>query len=338
MMGVSRAGALSDCLLNHSKMSKAIRPEHLKQLRPLEAELKQAVKLQEPEAAEAAMKAIQTLLAPYGSNHHRLLECRLWYFESQFDANHIFNAEAGFQGIATRAGAGTRLSLEALFFLGLCYLRQKRIPDAKTKFRKVFAKLNEITSSETRHLLQKRIIERIEQESVLTTLIDADDGPLKPQQIHDEAVKLVQKSEGELFELLAGALPYGSIKLLDDIRTDAILQLSTPDRKLLPAPGQANQAPHVGKLVFAVLKRVGWKTFCDGKSPIYKLWSQKMPAVYSATYFATSITETFHNWKIGLPCLAAGVTAIAMKYGAQEFCELTKPDSIMDARRKGTKD
>jgi hypothetical protein len=49
-------------------MNKAIRPEHLKQLRPLEAELKQAVKLQEPQAAEAAMKAIQVLLTPYGSN------------------------------------------------------------------------------------------------------------------------------------------------------------------------------------------------------------------------------------------------------------------------------
>jgi hypothetical protein len=131
------------------KMSKAIRPEHLKLLRPLEAELKQAVKLQEAQAAEVAMKAIQKLLIPYGANHYRLLECRLWYFESQFDANHITNAESGFQGIATRAREGTRLSLEALFFLGLCYLRQKRIPDAKTKFRLVFAKLNEITSSDT---------------------------------------------------------------------------------------------------------------------------------------------------------------------------------------------
>ncbi len=318
-------------------MNKAIRSEHLKQLRPLEAELKQAVKLQEPQAAEAAMKAIQVLLTPYGSNHHRLLECRLWYFESQFDANHISNAESGFQGIVTRARDGTRLSVEALFFLGLCYLRQKKIIEAKTKFRIVFAKLNEISSPETRRLLQKRIIERIEQESVLTTLIGVEDGSLKPEQIHDEAVKLVQKSESELFELLARSLPYGSIKLLEDVRTDALLQLSAPDRKLLPAPGQANQESHVGKLVFAVLKRVGWKTLCDSKSPLYKLWSQKVPAVYSVAYFATSVTQTFHEWKIGLPCLAAGVTAIAMKYGAQEFCVLTKPDSIMDARRKGSK-
>jgi hypothetical protein len=87
----------------------------------------------------------------------------------------------------------------------------------------------------------------------------------------------------------------------------------------------------------AVLKRVGWKTLCDQKSPIHKLWSEKVPTVYSATYFATSVTKTFQDWKIGLPFLAAGVVAVAMKYGAQEFCELTKPDSIMDARRKKAK-
>lgn len=317
-------------------MGKTIQSDHLKLLRPLEAQLKQAVKLQEPQAAEAAMLSIQRLLNPYGANHHRLLECRLWYFESQFDAKHISVAESGFQGIATRARDGTRLSLEATFFLGLCYLRQKRIPEAKKKFEIVFAGLNKISSAETRRLLQKRIIERIEQETVLTTLIGVDDGPLKPQQIHDEAVKLVPKPEAELFELLARALPYGSIPLLNDVRTDALLQLPAPDRKLLPAPGQANQAPHVGKLAFAVLKRVGWKTLCDGKSPLYKLWSQRVPAVYSTAYFSTAITQTFNDWKIGLPYLAVGVTAIAMKYSAKEFCDLTRPDSIMDARRKGT--
>jgi len=54
--------------------------------------------------------------------------------------------------------------------------------------------------------------------------------------------------------------------------------------------------------------------------------------VYSSAYFATWITETFHNWKIGVPALAAGVVAIAMRYGAEEFCRTTKPDSIMEAR------
>jgi hypothetical protein len=316
------------------EMSKAIRPEHLELLRPLEVELKRAVKAQEAPAAEAAMSSIQKLLEQYGASHHRLLECRLWYFESQFDANHITTAESGFLGISKRAREGSRLFLEASFFLALCHLRQKRKSEAKQLIRKVLGGLNKIPSPDTRHLLQKRIIDRVEQESVLTSLIGVDQGPLRPEQIHDEAVQLVQKSDGELFELLARALPYGSIASLEDIRSDALLQLSAPDRKLLPAPGQAIPTAHIGKLVFAVLKRVGWKTLCAQDSPLYKLWSKRIPAVYSTAYFATSITQTFNDWKIGLPFLAAGVAAIAMKYGAQEFCELTKPDSIMDARRK----
>jgi len=215
-----------------------------------------------------------------------------------------------------------------------CFLRQKRVSEAKPLFRTVFRKWNQISSPGTRNLLQKRIIERIEEESVLTSLIGFNEGPLKPDRIHEEAIKLIQMPEGELLELLARALPYEFITLLNDVRTDAYLQFSTPDRTLLPAPGQATGAPHVGKLVLAVLKRVGWKTLCDRKSPLYKLWSEKVSTVYSAAYFATSIAQTCQDWKIGVQLLAAGVTAIAMKYGAQEFCELTRPDSTMDSRRK----
>jgi len=52
-------------------------------------------------------------------------------------------------------------------------------------------------------LRQKRFVERIEQESVLTALIGTEAGLLKPEQIHNEAVKMVQMPEGELFEFLA---------------------------------------------------------------------------------------------------------------------------------------
>jgi hypothetical protein len=315
-------------------MPRAIRPEHLKQLRPLEDQLKKSVKGHDLEAAERAMEEIIRLLAPYGPAHHRLLECRLWYFEAMFDANHITVAESGFQGIVQRAPKTSRLFIEGSFFLALCFLRQKRLKEAKPLFRIVFQNLNTISSSETRNFLQKRILERIEEESVLTSIVGVEEGPLKPDRIHEDAVKLLQKPEGELLEILARSLPYGSVALLNDVRTDAYLLLSVPDRKLLPAPGQATEAPHLGKLVLAVLRRVGWKTLCDKKSPLYKLWSEKVSTVYSAAYFATSISQTFQDWKIGLPFLAAGVTAIAMKYGAHEFCELTKPDSIMDTRRK----
>jgi hypothetical protein len=315
-------------------MGRAIAKKHLKQLQPLEAELKRLVKLHQEDAAELVFTQIQKLLQPYGVNHPRLLECRLWYFESQFDANHIANAESGFTGIVARASRSSRLRVEALMFLGLCYLRQKRTRDAKAKFKEVFQQLDKIKSTQTRQLFQKRVIERIEQECLLTAIIGVEEGPMKPERILQEAEKLAEKSADEIVELLARNLPYGSVQLLNNVRNDAILQLRDADRKLLAAPEQASRPAQIGNLVFSVLKRVGWKTFCDPESPIYKLWSKKIPKELNHAYFASSIVQSFNNWKIGLPLLAAGVVAIAMKYTAQEFCELTKPGSIMDTRRK----
>jgi hypothetical protein len=318
-------------------MANPIKPEHLKQLRPLELGLQRAVRGGDVAAAEEALKRIQALLSPYGF-HHRLLESRLWYFEGLLDANHVSVAESGFVGIRKRASRHTRLHIEASFFLAICYLRQKETQKAKSLIRQVLAELNKIQSAETRQLFQKRIIERLEEEAILTHLIGADEGPLREKEIHEHAIKLIQsKSEDEILELLARNIPQPAFALLLDVRDDAILQLPTPDRKLLPASGKPTPVLRIGQRTFAVLKRIGWKTLCDSNSPLFKLWSKKMPEVYSAAYFAGAVTKSFSDWRIGLPLLAAGVVAIAMKYSAQEFCECARPEWVMETRRKKEK-
>jgi hypothetical protein len=260
----------------------------------------------------------------------------LWYFETLLDTNQTANAEAGFYGIRNKANKQTRLYLEASFFLAICYLRQKRIREAKPLLRGVLAGLNKEQTAPTRQFLQKRIIERIEEESILVELIGTGCGELKEKQIQDLTVELVKLTEDEVLDLLGRNIPYEAFKLLQDMRADAILQLSVPDRKLLPAPGFATGERAVGKRAFAVLKRIGWKTLCDSKSPLYVLWAKNVKEVYSTSYFSAAIVQAFNNWRIGIPFLAAGVSAIAMRYAAEEFCLSTKPDSIMEIRRKKT--
>jgi hypothetical protein len=314
-------------------MADPISSEVLARLRPLEKQLKFAQKCGSVEDAELAMQEIQNLLKSY-KDHHRLLECKLWYFETLLDANHTAVAESGFVSIRRKAARNTRLYLESTFFLSVCFLRQKRINEAKPLFKEVLIALNKEQIAPTRRLLQKRIIERIEEESILTELIGAGTETLNADKIQVLAIQLVQKPEDEIFELLGRHIPYEAYKRLQEIREHAVLQLPVSDRKLLGPPGFATKELSVGKRAFAVLKRVGWKTLCDTKSPIYKLWSKKIPEVYSGSYFSAAVVQSFNNWKIGLPFLAAGIAAVAMKYGAVEFCEATKPESIMEIRRK----
>jgi hypothetical protein len=302
---------------------------HLAALRPLEEELRLAVVAAEPDAAIEAAAKIQALFHP-DRTHHRLLRAKLWAFEACVDANRLPYAERGLIGVRKLAGATTRLSLEAGALLAVVLLRQKKTTEAKKLIRAVIENINNITSDRTRHQFQKRLISRIEEECILAELIGTEDGPMDLDEIQAKAVLLLQQnSDDEILRLIGNSVPVASINLLNDVRSYSILQLPAPDRKFLPPPEKAREPKSVGKAAFAVLRRIAWKTFCKADSPIYKMWSKKIPEVFNKGYFSAAVLSTFGDFRIGLPLLASGVAALVMKYSAEEFCALAKPKGLM---------
>lgn len=304
----------------------------LSELRPLEEALRRAVAQAEPEAAIEAATRIQALFQP-DRTHHRLLRAKLWAFEACVDANRLAYAERGLIGVRKLAGSSTRLHLEASGLLAVALLRQKKINESKKLIREVIENINNIASDRTRHQFQKRFIERIEEECILAELIGTGDGPLDTKEVEAKAIFLVQRnSDDEIYKLIGNSVPTSSLLLLNDVRTYSILQLPAPDRKLLPAPEKAQEPKSIGRTTFALLRRIAWKTFCKPDSPIYKLWSKKMPKVFNDGYFAAAVVATMNDFRIGVPILASGLAALAMKYTAEEFCELAKPKGLMIGR------
>jgi hypothetical protein len=302
---------------------------HLAVLRPLEAELKRAVAAGDPDGAIDAASKIQPLF-DFDRSHHRLLKAKLWVFESCVDANRLPYAERGLIGVRNRASSTTRLSLEAGALLAVVFLRQKKTSDAKKLIREVIENINNITSDRTRHQFQKRLIERIEEECILAELIGTEDGPMDANEIQDKAVLLLERnSDEELLKLIGNTVPVASVTLLSDVRSYSIARLPPPDRKLLPYPEKVQEPKSIGKAAFAILRRIAWKTVCKKDSPVYKMWSKKIPEVFNQGYFSAAILSTFGDFRIGLPLLASGVTALVMKYSAEEFCELAKPKGLM---------
>lgn len=308
--------------------------EHLKLLRPLEAQLKAAVRSASPEKAVEIAGQIQALF-PNDRKHHRLLRAKLWAFEACLDANRITYAQNGFIGVRKLSGNTTRLYLEASSFLAVCHLRNKKIPEAKKLVKEVIGKINNIGSDRTRHQFQKRFIERIEEECILTELIGVGESCLNVDEIEAKAILLIQRnSDTEILKLIGNSVPTASINLLSDMRAYSIKQLPLPDRKLLPPPEKAQQPQKIGKTTFSLLKRIAWKTFCDPGSTIYKLWSKRIPKVFNEGYFSAAIVTTLSDFKIGIPLLASGISALVMKYSAEEFCELSKPKGLMIDRNE----
>ena len=307
---------------------------HLSILRSLEMELRQAVDMAEPDLAIEVAAKIQTLLS-FDLSHHRLLRAKLWAFEACIDDNRLSYAERGLIGVRRRAGSTTKLHLEASGLLAVTLLRQKKTKESKDIIRDVIRNINNIASPRTRHQFQKRFIERIEEECILAELIGAGEGVLDVQEIDAKAILLVQRSsDDEILKLIGNSLPVASINLLSDVRSYSLRQLPAPDRLLLPAPEKAGEPKNMGCVTFAVLRRIAWKTFCKPTSPIYKLWSKRMPKVFNEGYFSAAIVTTLSDLRIGIPLIASGVAALVMKYSAEEFCEISKPKGLMASRNE----
>lgn len=310
--------------------------EQLNKLRPLESELKLAVRSGDTDKAINITKKIQVLFPNELRTHHRLLRAKLWAFESCLDANKISFAQRGFIGIRKLSASNTRLFLEASSLLAVCHLRSKDTSSAKTLIKEVIEKINNINSERTRHQFQKRLIERVEEECILTELIGTDDAVMNVDEVEAKAIMLIQRnSDNEIFKLIGNTVPTSSINLLRDVRTYSLNQLPAPDRKLLPSPEKAEEPRKIGKTTFAIIKRIAWKTICNPDSTIYKLWKKRIPKVFNEGYFSAAVVTTMGDFKIGIPLLASGISALVMKYTAEEFCEISKPKGLMIDRGKG---
>lgn len=309
--------------------------QQLAALRPLEQKLKVAVRASEPEKALELAGEIQAIFQN-NRKHHRLLRAKLWAFEACLDANRLGYATTGILGVRQLSSKGTRLYLEASSLLAVCYLRQKKIHDAKKLISEVIRSINDIESERTRHQFQKRLINRIEEECILTELIGADGIDMDANEVQEKAVLLLQRnSDDEILMLIGSSVPTPSLRLLSDVRDYSIKQLPPPDRKALPPPEKAEAPKAIGKTTFSILKRIVWKVLCAPDSTIYKLWSKKVPKVFNEGYFSAAVVTALNDFRIGAPMVASGVLALLMKYSAQEFCELAKPKGLMIARDEG---
>ena len=148
------------------------------------------------------------------------------------------------------------------------------------------------------------------------------------EEIQAKAVLLIQRnSDTEIFELIGNAIPTASISLLRDVRAYSLNQLPAPDRKLLPSPDKAEEPKKLGKITFAIIKRIAWKTVCNPDSTIYKLWSKRVPKVFNEGYFAAAVVTTMGDFRIGIPLLASGISALIMKYTCLLYTSPSPRDS-----------
>jgi tetratricopeptide (TPR) repeat protein len=315
-------------------MTQKLPKKTLDKLRELEPKLQRASKYGQFNEADKIIKEIQKLFI-HNRDHHRILRAKNWYYQAALEANRIDDAISGFESIRIRAKENTRIYLEATVLLGICYLRKKNIEAAKIYIKEAISSINNIQSDSRRNQFQKRIVDRVESESIISFLSSKDAIKIESEKLHNEAVKLLQtKSDIEIFSTIGSSVSKDVLHQIEGIKDYSIKLLPPKDQKLLPPAKELENDVTFGKRIAETIKRISWRAICDPKSQIYNLWNKQIPEVFNKGYFASAVAVTLAQYSIGLPLIAAGVVAIIMKYSAMDFCERFKPKDIMISQKE----
>ncbi|WP_411360662.1 hypothetical protein [Pseudidiomarina sp. YC-516-91] len=299
----------------------------------LEPQLRSCVKTADLNRAKKITAEIQELLRPT-CHETRILQAKNWLYETALEAGRLTYAKLGFEGTIQKSSSRTRLHLEAISLLAICYLRENNLEKARGMVARAVGNINNIKSPERRKQFHRRLIQRLEEESILVGLKSEITDSLILEEVDYRAIQLVKmKSENEIFAEMGRAVPQRSVDLLQDIRSAYILRLPGPDRKMLLPPITEENKEALGKRASSALKRVAWRAVCCSDSDIYKAWSQGLSVVYDKKYIVGAIVAAFTSASISVMMVAASAAALAIKFGAEVFCEMYAPSSLMIDRK-----
>lgn len=305
--------------------------EQKARLGELDPALRRAVRLGDYKKAEVVTKEIQLLLRPTG-HETRLMRAKNRLYECAMEAGELFTAIQGLIGVRKKTSPRTRVYLEATALLAICYLRNDEEEKAEPLIAEALKKDANISSKARRVEFKQRLIRRFSEEGLLTVLKrQRTDRPLLDvDSIHNEAGLMVRtNTEDEMRVKLAEAVPNEAFSFFRKVDAFSRKQLPPDERKLLPPPIAPSVKRETGDTVFSALGRVFWRSLCDPKSDVHKMWFEHgFMAAVDKKLITASIVGAFFTGGITLYGLVVPVVAMVMKFGIDFICEKYAPAGI----------
>jgi len=299
----------------------------------LELQLKKSVRDGDIRAAKNITADIQEILRKSGYST-RLMQIKNWLYEAAVEAGDYEFAIDGLKAVKNIAAKNTRINLEATALLAIAYLRKNDYKNAEPVIAEVLKNDKVIKSDFKRAQFRKEIIERFENEVILSSLKNTGRETLNIDDIQTMAVSQSQQSsEKEMYNYIGSSIPQNVISSLYRIDSFSKNQLPTAERLKLPSPEQTISHNEVGKNFFSSIKRILYKSLCDPASDIYKVWfNEGMKIVLNKKYIASAVLSMFINLGIGIKALAVSVIALIIKFGIEVYCDRYRPTGIMEMR------
>ncbi len=304
-------------------------------LKILEPKLNIAIEQKDYQVAKNLVADIQSQLRPTG-HFTRLCQSKNKLFELAIELCDFDFAISGLNSNRSVVSDKTRIHLETISLLAICYLRMQEIEKAKPFVREVLTNHSVIKSERTRRIFHSEIINRFNEEVALCSLKNTGDQTYNEDDIEKEVINIVQKlSNQEIFEKLGQETPKATKELIFIIHDFSTKQLPYKERLALPSPEQKIKDEEVGITVFQSVKRVLYNSLCDPKSDIYKSWfNNGMQIVLSKGYIRSAVISCLGGLGIGITMVAAYIIALITKFGIEVYCERYKPIGLMEIREK----
>ncbi|RST28758.1 hypothetical protein [Chryseobacterium lacus] len=304
-------------------------------LKILEPKLEDAVKNQDFNTAKDIIIDIQTILRP--TQHFvRLVQAKNKLYELAIELNKLEFALNGLLSNKEVVNEKTRIHLETISLIAICYLRMKEVEKAKEYIRSVLQNHTVIKTQRTREIFHSEIINRFNEEVALATLTSTKNVRLDEDEIERESIRIIQTlSDDEIFSNIGQSSPQSTRDLIYLVHDFSTKQLPYTERKALPSPDQKIKDKEVGITVFESIKRVIYNSLCNPESEIYKTWfNNGMQTVLSKGYIKSCIVSCLINIGFGVTMIAASIVALVTKFGIEVYCEKYKPIYISDIRKQ----
>lgn len=319
-------------------MSRPIKiPEQqLERVHRLENILAAAAESGDLKKAKIALDDLRPILERY-QHKHRALEAYLKLYESALEAWDLDTAKQGFSFVRREASKNTRLFLEATVLLAVTHLRCQDLISAEPLMAEALRNENVITSKSQRDIFRREAIDRFDQEGAIAALAKVHPEVMDEAQIHQDALNMLRKglNEQDIEEELGARIPQ-QVKefiLKVDILSRKLLPHET--RLLLPTSADVVKNRHASQIVFGGVKRKLYGYVCDENSETYKAWVHGgLNALCNEGFMANAVIGVLADFKIFVPSLAIGLTALVIKKGIGNFCETNRPKRFMDLRKK----
>jgi hypothetical protein len=283
--------------------------------------------------AKEIVADLQNLLRPTG-HFVRLIQSKNKLCELAIELNKTDFALSILNSNMNVINKNTRLYLETISLLAICYLRMKDVEKAKVYIKEVLQNKKIIKTQRTREIFHSEIINRFNEEVALATLTGFN-SYLDPHTIEIESIRIIKTlSEDEIFSNIGRFSPQATRDLIYVVHDYSTKQLMFTERKALPSPDQKVKDREVGLTVFESVKRVIYNSLCNPESEIYKTWyNNGLQVVLDKKYIVTAVASCLGNMGFGIPMIAASVVALITKFGIEIYCTKYRPFYVSEIRK-----